>query len=121
MKNLSALLILAVLSLGCQKDQDVVNPPPSTESQITIKVDPGMELLEVIQHFTSWSANGHITADVQYKKDIDNYFKGFENSAAVTISDQLLSNGFGYGAPAEFILYHSDPPEFKQISHTQIL
>ena len=115
MKNMSAFLILALLFFGCGKDQDIVNPPPAAESQITIKVDPGMELLSVIQHFTSWSANGHIKPDIQYKEDIDNYFKGFKNSPAVTKSEQLLNNGFGYDAPPEFILYHSDPPEFKQI------
>jgi predicted HD phosphohydrolase len=115
MKNMTALLILTLLFFGCGKDQDIVNPPPAAESQITIKVDPRMELLSVIQHFTSWSANGHIKPDVQYKEDIDNYFKGFEKSAAVKKSEQLLTNGFGYDVPAEFILYHSDPPYFKQI------
>jgi hypothetical protein len=115
MKNITALLILTLLFLGCQKDQDIVNPSPAAESQITIKVDPRMELLSVIQHFTSWSANGHIKPDIQYKEDIDNYFKGFKNSPAVTKSEQLFNKGFGYDAPPEFILYHSDPPEFKQI------
>jgi hypothetical protein len=115
MKNLTAFLLLTLLFFGCDKDQDIVNPSPVGESQITIIVDPRMELLSVIQHFTSWSANGHIDSNVQYKKDIDNYFKGFENNAAVTKSEQLLIKGFGYDAPPEFMLYHSDPPEFKQI------
>ena len=103
MKNVTALLILTILFCGCKKDDNIVNPPPTAESQLTIKVDPRMELLSVIQHFTSWSANGHIKSDVQYKKDIDIYFKGFVNSAAVTKSEQLLANGFGYNAPPEFM------------------
>lgn len=121
MKGFLTSILVAVLFLfSCSKDNPVVSPPndqnpfPQNPS-LSIKVDARLELLAVIQHFTDWAAQRHTKFNFQYKNEIDSYFKNFSGHAAVTLSQSLTNSGFSYDAPPTFVLYHSDPPEFKQL------
>ena len=85
-----------------------------SESRFTITVDPRMELLAVVQHFTSWAPGGHIKSKTTYKDDIDHYFEGFQDHPAVAMVERLVNSGFTHDAPVALMLYHSDPPELDQ-------
>ncbi|MCK4346893.1 MAG: DUF4932 domain-containing protein, partial [Bacteroidales bacterium] len=86
----------------------------ASEKRFSITVDPRMELLAVVQHFSSWAPGGHIKSKTTYKDDIDHYFEAFKDHPAIACIESLVSAGFTHDAPVEFMLYHSDPPEFVQ-------
>lgn len=124
MKRLPLLTALAIISLliSCSKDNIVDSIPIDQEEDyalpnppgLNLKVDPRIELLAVVQHFTSWAGTRHTKFDIGYKHDIDNCFSNFSNHAAVQKSQALTNGGFSYDAPVAFVLYHSNPPEFTQ-------
>ena len=66
-------ILLSLFMIGCSTDNKITGIEDITknhqESQLNIKVDPRMELLAVIQHFTSWKKTGHTRFNFQYKKD----------------------------------------------------
>jgi len=82
--------------------------------RLSIKVDPRIELLAVVQHFTSWSQKGHIKSKTSYKDDIDNYLGGFRYHPAAACVERMINSGFAYDAPVQFMLCHDDPPELVQ-------
>ena len=84
------------------------------DKTFSISVDPRMELLGVVQHFTSWAPGGHIKSETAYKSDIDDYFGEFRNHRAVACVESLVAAGFTHDAPVRFMLHHHDPPEFVQ-------
>jgi len=86
----------------------------ASEKRVSITVDPRMELLAVVQHFSSWAPGGHIKSKTTYKDDIDHYFEGFKDHPAIACVESLVSAGFTHDAPVAFMLYHSDPPELVQ-------
>jgi hypothetical protein len=77
-------------------------------------VDPRMELLGVVQHFTSWAPGGHIKSQTAYKDDIDDYFGEFRNHRAVVCMESLVGAGFTHDAPVRLMLHHEDPPDLVQ-------
>jgi hypothetical protein len=89
----------------------VENP---SKNRFFITVDPRIELLAVVQHFTSWDQRGHIKSQTTYKDDIDKYFGKFKDHLAVTNADSLINAGFAYDAPVQLMLYHGYPPELAQ-------
>ena len=84
------------------------------ENRFSIIVDPRIELLAVVQHFTSWAPGGHIKSKTTYKDDIDHYFEGFNDHPAIACVENLVNTGFTHDAPVAFMLYHGDPPELVQ-------
>lgn len=126
MKRLLIFTALTMLSFlnGCSKDNIVDSIPIDIEEEsalpnppgVNIKVDPRVELLAVVQHFTLWADQRHTKFNIGYKHDIDNYFSNFSNHAAVQKSQTLTNGGFTYDAPVAFVLYHSNPPEFTQVT-----
>lgn len=125
MKSTSSIFVLLVqfLMLNCSGDNDSINIPVDIEEEIAldnppdliIKVDPRIELLAVVQHFTSWAEKNHTKFNIGYKYEIDNYFINYKNHSAVQKSQALTNAGFIYDAPVAFVLYHSTPPDFEQI------
>ena len=119
---ISIFVWLLVASLGgCATAQKVRQSEKSldrvvvtSEKKFSITVDPRMELLAVVQHFTTWAPGGHIKSKTTYKEDIDNYFKPFRNHPAISCVETLINAGFTHDAPVAFILYHSDPPNLGQ-------
>lgn len=82
----------------------------NTTDELSLSVDPRMELLAVVQHFTSWAGGGHIKSNTSYKHDIDSYFGDFAEHRAMDCADRLVDAGFTHDAPVTFMLHHSDPP-----------
>jgi hypothetical protein len=110
-----SVFLIAIFFYGCKEKDEITNPPPVEINNLTVKVDPRMELLAVIQHYTSWAGQRHTKLHFQYIDDIDAYFKNYSSHPAILMSEQLSNNNFNYDAPPSFVLYHSDPPEFKHI------
>jgi len=86
----------------------------NSESRFTIAVDPRMELLAVVQHFSSWAPGGHIKSKTTYKDDIDHYFEGLQDHPAVAMVERLVDADFTHDAPVAFMLYHDQPPALDQ-------
>jgi hypothetical protein len=82
----------------------------------TLTVDPRMELLAVVQHFTSWAPGGHIKSKTAYKEDVETFFHAFRDHRAMAAVARLIEAGFTHDAPVAFMLYHGDPPELAQTS-----
>ncbi len=87
-----------------------------SEKRVYVTVDPRIELLAVVQHFTSWASGGHIKSKTTYKSDIDDYFGDFKRHRAIACVESLIRAGFTHDAPVRFILHHGDPPELVQES-----
>jgi len=85
-----------------------------SQKRLSISVDSRIELLAVVQHFTSWAQWGHIKSKTIYKDDIDHYFGRFKDHPVITYAESLIRANFAYDAPVQFMLYHSDPPELVQ-------
>jgi hypothetical protein len=82
--------------------------------RFSVTVDPRIELLAVVQHFTSWAPGWHIKSMTGYKEDIDNYFGEFKEHPVITIAESLFYADFTCDAPVSFMLYLGDPPELVQ-------
>ena len=82
-----------------------------SQKRLSITVDSRIELLAVVQHFTSWAQKGHIKSKTIYKDDIDHYFGEFKDHPVVTYAESLIDANFAYDAPVQFMLCHDDPPE----------
>ena len=125
MKKLFVLIILPVFLLcdSCSKKEVISESIPQdveddyalqSPEGLNVKVDPRIELLAVVQHFTTWASQNHTKFQFEYKYDIDNYFGNFSNHPAIQKSQALTNAGFTYDAPVAFVLFHGDPPEFEQ-------
>jgi len=99
--------------LGATEEAIGIVGNPS-QKRLSITVDPRIELLAVIQHFTSWAQKGHIKSKTTYKDDIDHYFGRFEDHPVVACFEKLVNSNFAYDAPVQFMLYHNDPPALVQ-------
>jgi hypothetical protein len=82
--------------------------------RLSLGTDPRIELLAVVQHFTSWAGGGHIKSETAYKDDIERYFAEFKYHTATACVESLLDAGFTHDAPVAFMLYHGDPPGLAQ-------
>jgi len=85
-----------------------------SQKRLSITVDSRIELLAVVQHFTSWAQKGHIKSKTIYKDDLDHYFGDFKDHPVVTYAESLIDANFAYDAPVQFMLCHDDPPELVQ-------
>ncbi|MGB2697926.1 MAG: DUF4932 domain-containing protein [Candidatus Zixiibacteriota bacterium] len=92
----------------------VVNMEKASEKRFSVTVDPRIELLAVVQHFTSWAPGWHIKSMTAYKEDIDNYFGKFKEHPVITLAESLFYADFTCDAPVSFMLYLGDPPELVQ-------
>jgi len=111
------LIITFLFSCGKdEEDIEIAQHPDYHRSGIVLKVDERMELLAIVQHFTSWAKKGHTKLDLSYKKEVDNYFSRFSTHRAFVLSESLSNSNFRYDAPPTFVLHHSYLPDFKQIT-----
>jgi hypothetical protein len=121
-KFLFAISFVILLSTGCSKKEGITDIPVDAVDDyslanppgLNVKVDPRIELLAMVQHFTTWANTRHTKFDIGYKHDIDNYFASFSNHPAVQKSQYLTNNNFAYDAPVTLVLFHGNPPEFEQ-------
>jgi len=85
-----------------------------SQKRLSIIVDSRIELLAVVQHFTSWAQKGHIKSKTTYKDDIEHYFGEFKDHPLIAYAESLIDANFAYDAPVQFMLCHDDPPELVQ-------
>ncbi len=118
MKKLLLLFILTIILLGCKKDDTIIIDIPDDyyKNGVYVTVDPRMELLSVVQHFTTWAGEHHTKLDFNYIDDVDSYFSSFANHSAVTKCEEMLNKGFTYDAPVNYILFHDYPPSLTLLS-----
>ncbi len=125
MKLAGLIFVVLVVFLlpSCTVDEDSHNIPVDIEEEqalenppdLNIIVDPRIELLAVVQHFTTWAEKNHTKFNTGYIHDIDDYFSKYQNHSAIQKSQSLTNSGFTFDAPVAFVLYHNNPPDFEQI------
>ena len=123
-KNLMMAVVIVLLgasSISSADEQKLIKTDTllgraegDSENRFTLTVDPRMELLAVVQHFSSWAPGGHIKSKTAYKGDIDHYFEGFQDHPAIAKVEDLVRLGFTHDAPVAFMLHHDHPPELVQ-------
>ena len=122
MKKIIHILLLFFIFAGCSDkitETNYLKIPLEEEIQLNsalkVKIDPRIELLSVVQHFTTWADAHHTKYESRYKTEAQKYFNPYINHPAVKLSQQLTDEGFTYDAPATFVLYHSNPPAFEKV------
>ena len=121
MKKVVHVLLLFFVIAGCK---DSVNEIEYSEipledeiqlnSALKVKVDPRIELLSVVQHFTTWADDHHTQYESRYEYEVQKYFSKYSNHKAIQLSQELTNAGFSYDAPPNFVLYHTNPPGFEK-------
>lgn len=116
MKKIFGFIILFTL-FGCKKEEDIKTDIPENyyKNGIYVNVDSRMELLAVVQHFTTWAIEHHTTSRFTYIDDINRYFLSFQDHPAIKFSQSLTNNGFIFDAPPTYIMYLSEPPDLTQL------
>lgn len=114
-----ALLVAGFVSSATAQEikipvKGVLHVQKDSEGRFSVAVDPRIELLAVVQHFTSWAPGWHIKSMTGYKEDIDNYFGKFKEHPVIAIAETLFYADFTCDAPVSFMLYLDDPPELVQ-------
>jgi hypothetical protein len=105
---LAAVLVLLLSSCGGDGDGAVRAP------EISIGVDPRVELLGVIQLLAG--APGVRDPGTDYGRDVMAYFSGWSGHESVGVMRELTGLGFGYDAPVTAVLHLSDLPGLQQVS-----
>jgi len=85
---------------------------------IYVQVDSRIELLSIIQLFTSWKLHGMVIEDsffYPYKRAVLEWFSPYRNHQAIKICQKLVSTGFTYDAPVGFVMHLSEPPDLRVI------
>jgi hypothetical protein len=113
-KSVVLILIALLITLFSSCTYALKTKNPGKQKGFSVSVDARMELLGVVQHFTSWAKGGHIKSQTTYKDDIDRYFEEFEDHPVIECIENLTDAGFTHDAPVRFMLYHGNPPELVQ-------
>jgi hypothetical protein len=120
MKYLELFFLFAasIILSGCKKDDTIIIDIPDNyyKNGVYVTVDPRMELLSVVQHFTTWADEHHTKLNFDYLDDVDYYFSSFANHSAVVKCQKMLNKGFTYDAPVNFMLFHDYPPSLNLLS-----
>lgn len=117
MRKVIFLITIIVLQQGCKKDDPIVIDIPDDyyKNGVYITIDPRIELLAVVQHFTTWADKHHTNMNFGYVNEAEDYFSSFSQDPAVEKCQDLIDLGFSYDAPVTFMLYHNYPPEFNRL------
>lgn len=117
MRNIIYFTITVLFLFGCKKNDDfTINIPDNYyKNGVYVNVDSRMELLAIVQHFTTWADEHHTKYKFGYLDEIEYYFRPFANYPAVKASQELTDNEFSYDAPPIYILFHNEPPELTQL------
>lgn len=104
-----------ILSVGCKgNNQSTKNIQSNTieiKDNIKVEVDPRIELLTTIQYLADYDLLTHF--DLDYKKDIDEYFKDYKGHEAVTQYKELAKKGFIIDDPVLYILNCTSLPDLE--------
>lgn len=107
---------------GSDRPLPIAPKPPALDipmeaSKMKVKVDPRMELLAVIQNFTTWEQSGAFsTVDEPYKQDVAKWFGPFKNHEAIKLYQAILDGdtNFAFSNPVKWILFHGPLPQLEQ-------
>lgn len=98
-------MILIILFLSCLTNSF------SQKRNINIVVDERTELITITQLLFGYPLVGR--TDINYKNDIQNYFKKYENDTTVSYLLEVTEHNFSFTKPFQFT-YHYSFPDFKQ-------
>jgi hypothetical protein len=118
MKKVFLPLTLIILFLSCEKDEPIIINIPDDyyKNGVYIMIDPRMELLAVVQHFTTWAEDHHTNLNFNYVNEVENYFSSASQHPAIKKCQELINKGFTYDAPVNFMLFHNYPPELTRLA-----
>lgn len=108
-------LLQAGANPNAQKEEN------SSTRDVSICIDPRIEFISVVFSMTAWdkmldSWLDHDYKNYSYYHDIENTFHSFKDHKAVIIADSLVTkHSFTFDAIPQYIMFHSDPPELKQL------
>lgn len=81
-------------------------------NRVDVRVDPRIELLSVVQMFTSWKDVVIVKRDYEYKKEVLECFKSYENHRVVELCECLRDLGCACMLTG-FMVHVTEPPELK--------
>lgn len=102
-----ALSIVLIISFQYYKEKRILQKPISTNiNEMKIEVLPKMELLSIIQYLSQYQADFSLMTQVyfQYKKDVEIYFREFEEHPVVAFFEELYKKGFSFDKPPSIML-----------------
>ena len=106
-----ALLLFSIsTSSNFHTDQFALHS--NTHYKILIKVDSRIELISIIQTFTTWNEIG-IIKNSTYKQRVIEYFSKYSDHEAITLYEEMLKKGFTFEVPINFMLHLTEPPELR--------
>ena len=78
------------------------------KKQLNIYTDERIELLNTIQYLSEYPILNQ-SDSLEYKEDIDRYFKKFKNHSAVLLNKNIYRKFLGFDRAVNFILHYSLP------------
>jgi len=81
-------------------------------NRVDVRVDPRIELLSVVQMFTSWKDIVIVKRDYEYKKEVLEWFKPYENHRVVELCEYLRDFECTCMLTG-FMVHVTEPPELK--------
>ncbi|MBS2100906.1 DUF4932 domain-containing protein [Carboxylicivirga linearis] len=111
-KQLIALICgVLIVSTGYAKNSKSTVVASRQVNGLTISIDRNQELISIVQYLGDYfRLNKH---DLQYKKDVDEYFKDYKQHKAVLFVQELTKKGFSYDAPPALMLHLSADMDVK--------
>ena len=85
-------------------------PVEEKVGNITVSVDPRIELLTAIQSQVAGYDRLITHYDFQYAKDVRDYFKPYQKEAAVKYHKKMGEKGFAYDAPPTVMMHYGSLP-----------
>jgi len=104
---LIVILILSVFHYQYPLNKPVINLNTKIVSECTltdicVEINPNVELVEVVFYLAGW--NNFSNSTYQYVRDVNNYFKGYKDHAAVKLAKKAIKKGLIYDAIPKFAL-----------------
>ena len=81
-------------------------------SRVDVRVDPRVELLSIVQMFTSWRDIVIVKRDYKYKRDALEWFKPYGNHRVIELCEYLRDFHVTC-MPTGFMVHVTEPPELK--------
>ena len=98
------------------KETHLPEPVARIHNGITVKIDPAIELLSIVQYLSGYDdAFGLLTdLEFQYKDEIDACFSGYSGHAAVAFVNDNMEKGFSFHVPPGILLYMGEDFSFDK-------
>jgi len=87
-------------------------------SQITVNVDPRIELLAAVQLISGYGERTRLITryEFTYRKRMQLQFSPWADHEAARLFDAMSRRGFSFDAPVAVILHCSDPPALEEVA-----